>query len=73
MRIGILIYPDADLLDCGGPYEVLLTANRLAVRDGAPPPFEVVTVGTRPGPIPSYGGLGLSRKRPSPTSATWTW
>jgi transcriptional regulator GlxA family with amidase domain len=59
MRIGILIYPDADLLDCGGPYEVFLTANRLAERDGASAPFEVVTVGTRPGPLTSYGGLGL--------------
>lgn len=59
MRIGILIYTDVDLLDCGGPYEVFLTAGRLAERDGAARPFEVVTVGVGEGPFVSYGGLGL--------------
>jgi transcriptional regulator GlxA family with amidase domain len=59
MRIGILLFNGADLLDCGGPYEVFLTANRLATRDTHPQPFEVVTIGVGPGPIAAYGGLGL--------------
>ncbi len=59
MRIGILIYSGVDLLDCGGPYEVFLTASRLAERDGMTAPFEVVTIGVGDAPIASYGGLGL--------------
>lgn len=59
MRIGILIYPNVDLLDCGGPYEVFLTAGRLMERDGQPNPFDVVTIGTTSGSVASYGGLGL--------------
>ncbi len=59
MRIGILIYSGVDLLDCGGPYEVFLTAGRLAERDGQVAPFEVVTIGVGLGPLVAYGGLGL--------------
>ncbi len=59
MRIGVLIYSGVDLLDCGGPYEVFLTAGRLAERDGQVAPFEVVTIGVGLGPLVAYGGLGL--------------
>jgi transcriptional regulator GlxA family with amidase domain len=59
MRIGVLLYDGVDLLDAGGPYEVFLSASRLAARDGDKPPFEVVTI-TRTGePVTAYGGLGL--------------
>ena len=58
-RVGILLFDEVDLLDAGGPYEVLLTASRLAVRDGAPPPFEVVTLSVGDRPVRAYGGLGL--------------
>jgi putative intracellular protease/amidase len=34
MRVGVLLYDGVDLLDASGPYEVFLTATRLAVRDG---------------------------------------
>ncbi len=59
MRIGILIYTGVDLLDCGGPYEVFLTASRLAERDGRVALFEVVTIGVGNAPLLAYGGLGL--------------
>jgi putative intracellular protease/amidase len=59
MRIGLLLFDDVDLLDVGGPYEVFLTASRLAVRDGDPPPFEVWTIGMGRAPVKSYGGMGL--------------
>jgi transcriptional regulator GlxA family with amidase domain len=59
MRIGIVLFDQVDLLDVGGPYEVLLTASRLARRDGAPEPFEVVTVGLTTATVVAYGGLGL--------------
>lgn len=59
MKIGILLFADVDLLDVGGPYEVLLTASRLVERDGGEPPFEVVTVAQTDGPVSAYGGLRL--------------
>ena len=60
MRIGILLFDQMDLLDAGGPYEVLLTASRLVVRDGGEPPFEVLTVGVTQDPVTAYGGLRLT-------------
>jgi transcriptional regulator GlxA family with amidase domain len=59
MLIGILLFDDVDLLDSGGPYEVLLTANRLAERDGDPEPFRVLTVSRDGEPVTAYGGLRL--------------
>lgn len=58
-RIAILLFDGVDLLDVGGPYEVFLTANRLAVREGRLPPFDVVTVSVDGGARTAYGGLGL--------------
>ena len=43
-RVAILLFPGFDLIDAGGPYEVFLTASRLAERDGRPPQYEVVLV-----------------------------
>lgn len=59
MKIGILFYEGADLLDTGGPYEVFLTASRLVERDGDPAPFEVLPITLDAKPVTSYGGLGL--------------
>jgi transcriptional regulator GlxA family with amidase domain len=60
MRVGVLLYEGVDLLDAGGPYEVFLTASRLAVRGGVDPPFDVVTVTPTGEPVAAYGGLGLA-------------
>jgi transcriptional regulator GlxA family with amidase domain len=59
LKVGILLFDEVDLLDAGGPYEVFHTASRLAVREGTPPPFDVVTVGRDREPVAAYGGLGL--------------
>jgi transcriptional regulator GlxA family with amidase domain len=66
MRIGIVVFEQVDLLDVGGPYEVLLTASRLVERDGGEPPFEVLTLGLTDEPVSAYGGLRLT---PSATLA----
>lgn len=58
IRTALLLYDGCDLLDVGGPYEVLLTANRLRVRAGAPAPFEVRTVAAS-ATVTAYGDLGL--------------
>jgi len=60
MRIGIVVFEQVDLLDVGGPYEVLLTASRLVERDGGEPPFEVLTMGLSREPVEAYGGLRLT-------------
>jgi transcriptional regulator GlxA family with amidase domain len=60
MRIGIVVFEQVDLLDVGGPYEVLLTASRLVERDGGEPPFEVLTLGLNRDPVEAYGGLRLT-------------
>jgi transcriptional regulator GlxA family with amidase domain len=59
IRTALLLYDGCDLMDVGGPYEVLLTANRLRVRAGAPAPFEVRTVAAS-ATVTAYGGLGLT-------------
>lgn len=62
--VELLLFDEVDLLDVGGPYEVLLTANRLVVRDGGTPPFEVVLTAVGDGPVTAYGGLGLAPSAP---------
>lgn len=57
--IALLLFDDMDLLDFGGPYEVLLTANRLVERDGGRAPFELRTVSPHGAPVTAYGGVGL--------------
>lgn len=59
LKVGILLFDGVDLLDVGGPYEVLLTAARLAERDGAEAPFAVTTLAADPSPVSAYGGLQL--------------
>ncbi|MEL6183924.1 MAG: DJ-1/PfpI family protein [Myxococcota bacterium] len=59
IRVAILLFEDVDLLDVGGPYEVFLTADRIAQRRGEAPQFEVITVSADGQPVTSFGGLGL--------------
>lgn len=58
LRIGLLAFDGCDAMDLIGPYEVLLTANRLLERDGRSPVFEVVVIGEQV--VTVYGGLRLS-------------
>ena len=55
-----LLFDEMDLLDFGGPYEVLLTANRLSERSGQPAPFRIHTVSPDDQPVTAYGGIGLT-------------
>ncbi|MFK8080730.1 MAG: DJ-1/PfpI family protein [Granulosicoccus sp.] len=63
MKITIMLFEQADLLDFGGPYEVFLTASRLAVRDGLPEPFDVTTVSLNGQSITAYGGMQIVPQR----------
>jgi transcriptional regulator GlxA family with amidase domain len=56
-RVGLLVFDGCDAMDVVGPYEVLLTANRLLARRGADPVFDVQVIGD--GEVEVYGGLRL--------------
>ena len=59
-RIGILVFDGFDLIDAGGPYEVFLTASRLAERDGDAPTFSVELVSPGGREVVAYGGMTLT-------------
>ena len=59
-RVAILVFPEFDLIDAGGPYEVFLTASRLAERDGLPPHYEVVLVSPGGRDAVAFGGMTLT-------------
>src|SRR6187431_2435782 len=60
LRIGILLYDGFDLIDSGGPYEVFLTASRLAERDGEAPLYEVVLITPDGGDVVAFGGMTVT-------------
>ncbi len=55
--VGLLTFEHLDLMDLAGPYEVLLTANRLRERGGGTAPFQLLTIG--PPRVATYGGLRI--------------
>lgn len=59
-RIGILVFDGFDIIDAGGPYEVFLTASRLAERDGLAPTFSVELVSPGGRDVVAYGGMTLT-------------
>ncbi|WP_455922295.1 DJ-1/PfpI family protein [Pseudomonas putida] len=50
LNINLLLYPDVEILDFAGPYEVFSVASRVALRDGVLPhsAFHVHTVAAEP-------------------------
>jgi len=57
-RAGILIFPDVEVLDFCGPYEVFsLTRLHEERRREEPSPFEVLLIAEREGPVTATGGL----------------
>ena len=63
--VAILVFDGVDLLDVGGPYEVFLTADRLAVRAGLEHRFSVHLVGPTIDPITAYGGMVITPAKPA--------
>ena len=55
----LLLFDGCDVMDVTGPYEVLLAAGRLTVRDGDEPAFDVRTVSVDGQAVVGFGGLGL--------------
>ncbi len=59
-RVGILVFDGFDVIDAGGPYEVFLTASRLAERDGGAPTFTVELLSPDGSDVVAYGGMTLT-------------
>src|SRR5512134_2813827 len=57
--VGIYIFPNAEVLDFAGPYEVFTTASRVARRahPSLPEPFTVFTIAREPGTVGARAGL----------------
>ena len=57
-RVGIVVFPDVEVLDFCGPFEVF-SVTRLDEerRREEPSPFEVLLVAERTGPIVTTGGM----------------
>jgi hypothetical protein len=57
-RVGIVVFPDVEVLDFCGPFEVFsVTRLNEAARRDEPSPFEVLLVAERPGTVTATGGL----------------
>jgi RimJ/RimL family protein N-acetyltransferase/putative intracellular protease/amidase len=58
IRVGILIFPEVEVLDFCGPFEVFsVTRRNEARRREEPSPFDVVLVAEEDGPVTATGGL----------------
>src|SRR5437899_4599927 len=56
-RVGIVVFPDVEVLDFCGPFEVFSVTRLGEYRREEPSPFEVLLVAEKPGPILATGGL----------------
>lgn len=59
LEVGILLFPEIEILDFAGPYEVFSVASRIAAREGllAHPPFQVQTIAAERRPVRARHGL----------------
>jgi transcriptional regulator GlxA family with amidase domain len=57
--VEVLAFPDVQLLDVTGPFQVLASANRLAEDAGQTLPYALKVVAAVPGPVVSSAGLTL--------------
>lgn len=60
VNVGIYLFPDVEVLDFAGPYEVFTTASRVHTRQGGDrEPFKVFTVGRHRLPVKARAGLSV--------------
>lgn len=60
MNVDFLLFDGMDLMDFAGPWEVLLTANRLSERRGLSPVFDLVAFSPDGRPVATFGGLTVT-------------
>ena len=59
LHVGILVFPDVEVLDFAGPFEVFSVAARLAKRATGVAPFTVSLIGAQRGPVLARHGMGV--------------
>src|SRR6202008_85872 len=60
-RVGILVFPDVEVLDFCGPFEVFsVTRLNEELRRDEPSPFEVLLVAEKAGTIVTTGGMKVT-------------
>jgi transcriptional regulator GlxA family with amidase domain len=61
LHVGILVFPDVEVLDFAGPFEVFSVASRVAVRQPEFPvaPFKVSIIGAERSMVLARHGLGI--------------
>jgi len=57
LTIGILLFPDVEVLDFAGPFEVFSVAARIHFAAFGHPPFDVATIARARGPLRARHGL----------------
>jgi len=59
--VAIFVFPEVEVLDFAGPYEVFTTASRVSKMNDsqAPAPFKVFTVAREAGSIRARAGLAV--------------
>lgn len=57
LRLGILIFDDAEELDFVGPWEVFTMANEVAIREKIAPPFEPLMIAQSAAPVRCRKGM----------------
>lgn len=57
LRLGILLFDDAEELDFVGPWEVFTMANEVAVREKLPQPFDAVMIAEKNAPVRCRKGM----------------
>src|SRR5260221_12171618 len=67
IMIGVLVFPDFQILDAAGPISVFEIAARFA---GQPPSIKVLAA--EPGPVRSSSGVEMLARRLKPSRATPT-
>ncbi|MET1756127.1 DJ-1/PfpI family protein [Novosphingobium sp. RD2P27] len=62
LTVGILLFPDVEVLDFAGPYEVFSVASRVAIKvlGFDSPPFRVVTIAEGHEPLAARHGLRIA-------------
>jgi len=61
LHVGILVFPEVEVLDFAGPFEVFSVASRMAMRrpEFTEPPFKVSIIGADGGKVIARHGLGI--------------
>lgn len=67
--IHILVFPNVQLLDVAGPFQVFASANAQAMRHGQPLPYAIRAIAAHPDTVQSSAGLGL-QTHPLPPAST---